>query len=116
MGRIKTSLIKRVTNKLVANHREDFKEDYEENKKLVEKYADIPSKKLRNIIQKVFDILKNFSKKFMQKIGNILEIILSRFQKKKESLNTSGKSDENHKDKDNVGDESENNSSSNQNK
>ena len=50
MGRIKTQLIKRVTNKIVAEHRQDFKEDYEENKKIVEKYADIPSKKLRNII------------------------------------------------------------------
>lgn len=50
MGRIKTQLIKRITNKLVAEHRQDFKEDYEENKKIVEKYADIPSKKLRNVI------------------------------------------------------------------
>lgn len=50
MGRIKTTLIKRVTNKLVVEHRPDFKKDYEENKKIVEKYADIPSKKLRNII------------------------------------------------------------------
>jgi small subunit ribosomal protein S17e len=50
MGRIKTMRIKRVTNKLVAEHRKDFKEDFVENKKLVEKYADIPSKKLRNII------------------------------------------------------------------
>ena len=50
MGRIKTKLIKRITNKLVAEHRQDFKQDYEENKKIVEKYADIPSKKLRNVI------------------------------------------------------------------
>ena len=50
MGRIKTQLIKRITNKLVAEHREEFKEDFEENKKLVEQFADIPSKKLRNTI------------------------------------------------------------------
>lgn len=50
MGRIKTSLIKRTTNKLVAEHAADFSKDFEENKKLVEEYADIPSKKIRNVI------------------------------------------------------------------
>ena len=48
MGRIKTQLIKRVTNKLVKEHREEFKKEFEDNKKLVEEFADIPSKKLRN--------------------------------------------------------------------
>lgn len=50
MGRIKTKLIKRVTLKLVKEHRDQFKEDFETNKELVEKFAEIPSKKLRNII------------------------------------------------------------------
>ena len=50
MGRIKTQLIKRVTLKLVKEHRDEFKKDFEANKELAEKYADIPSKKLRNII------------------------------------------------------------------
>ena len=50
MGRIKTQLIKRVTNKLVKEHREEFKKDFEENKKVVEEFAIIPSKKLRNSI------------------------------------------------------------------
>ena len=50
VGRIKTKLIKRVTLKLVKEHRDQFKEDFETNKGLVEKFAEIPSKKLRNII------------------------------------------------------------------
>ncbi|MBU4284432.1 MAG: 30S ribosomal protein S17e [Nanoarchaeota archaeon] len=50
MGRIKTKLIKGVTNKLVDRHRQDFKENFEENKKLVSRFADISSTKIRNII------------------------------------------------------------------
>ncbi|MBW2993661.1 30S ribosomal protein S17e [Candidatus Woesearchaeota archaeon] len=50
MGRIKTMMIKRITNNLVAEHRDDFKKTFEENKQIVEQFADIPSKKLRNII------------------------------------------------------------------
>ena len=50
MGRIKTKLVKGVTNKLVDRHRQDFKENFEENKKLVSKFADISSIKIRNVI------------------------------------------------------------------
>ncbi|MEA3430613.1 MAG: 30S ribosomal protein S17e [Nanoarchaeota archaeon] len=50
MGRIKTMLIKRVTNDLVSEHRSEFKDSFEENKKLVTKFAKFPSKKLRNVI------------------------------------------------------------------
>ncbi|PLW79841.1 30S ribosomal protein S17e [Candidatus Woesearchaeota archaeon] len=50
MGRIKTALIKRVTNELVEKHKDSFTKDYEENKAIVENFADIPSKKLKNII------------------------------------------------------------------
>ena len=50
MGRIKTKLIKGVTNKLVDLHRQDFKENFNENKKLVSKFADIRSTKIRNVI------------------------------------------------------------------
>ena len=50
MGRIKTALIKRVTNELVDLHRDSFTKNYEENKKIVGNFADIPSKKLKNII------------------------------------------------------------------
>ena len=50
MGRIKTMLVKRVTNDLVDAHRSSFKKDFDENKKIVSSFADIPSKKLRNMI------------------------------------------------------------------
>ena len=50
MGRIKTQLIKRVSNKLIQEHGNDFKKDFKENKEIVSKLADIPSKKIRNII------------------------------------------------------------------
>lgn len=50
MGRIKLQLIKRTTNKLMKAHKQDFKENFEENKKLVDKYTDNPNKKLRNIV------------------------------------------------------------------
>ncbi len=50
MGRIKTSLIKRITWELVDKYRKDFKTDFESNKPLVDKRADIKSKKIRNTI------------------------------------------------------------------
>lgn len=50
MGRIKTKLVKRITFKLFERHKEEFKPDFEANKTMVTKYADIPGKKIRNII------------------------------------------------------------------
>jgi small subunit ribosomal protein S17e len=50
MGRIKTQLIKRISNKLIKEHRNEFKKDFKENKEIVAKLADIQSKKIRNII------------------------------------------------------------------
>ncbi|MFH1399691.1 MAG: 30S ribosomal protein S17e [Candidatus Woesearchaeota archaeon] len=50
MGRIKTKLTKRVTNKLVNEHREKFSGSFDKNKEVVGSLADIQSKKLRNII------------------------------------------------------------------
>jgi len=50
MGRIKTQLVKRTTLELVKRHKEEFKQSFEENKPLIRKFADIPNKKLRNII------------------------------------------------------------------
>ncbi len=50
MGRIKTQLIKRVSNELISAHRTELKEDFEDNKEIVAKLTDITSKKLRNSI------------------------------------------------------------------
>ena len=50
MGRIKTTMIKRVGNKLVASHRSQFAQSFDENKQILPKFVDIPSKKLRNVL------------------------------------------------------------------
>jgi len=50
MGRIKTKLIKRVTRELMVKYGTNFKKDFDENKKLVSKLADVPSLKMRNVI------------------------------------------------------------------
>ncbi len=48
MGRIKTQLIKRTTNQLLAKHPEKFSENFVENKELVNKFLSVHSTKLRN--------------------------------------------------------------------
>lgn len=50
MGRIKTKLVKRVTHKLIEEHGDEFTEDFDKNKVLVEKFTDVQSNKLRNIV------------------------------------------------------------------
>ena len=43
-------MIKRVTLKLFRDHPDKFKDNFAENKKVVEEMVDVRSKKLRNII------------------------------------------------------------------
>lgn len=50
MGRIKTKLIKRMTLGLYKEFRDKFKKTFKENKEIVEKLADFPSKKMRNVV------------------------------------------------------------------
>lgn len=50
MGRIKTQLIKRVSQDLFNENKDQVKKTFDENKVIVQKLADVPSKKLRNII------------------------------------------------------------------
>lgn len=50
MGRIKTQLIKRVSHELFNANKAKIKKNFEENKLIVQQLADVPSKKLRNII------------------------------------------------------------------
>ena len=50
MGRIKTMLVKRVTNQLMDEHAEAFTTDFEKNKAIVEQHANMPSKKIRNVV------------------------------------------------------------------
>ena len=50
MGRIKTTLIKRKTKELLAAHGEKFTSDFDQNKKIIDKYTIVQSKKIRNVI------------------------------------------------------------------
>jgi len=50
MGRIKTSLIKRVTFDLIRQHKEKLKDDFEYNKLAVNQLTTVQSFKLRNKI------------------------------------------------------------------
>ena len=50
MGRIKTLLVKRVAKRLFKDHSEELSEKFDKNKEIVEKYTNVSSKKIRNII------------------------------------------------------------------
>lgn len=50
MGRIKTLLSKRIAKKLVKVHGDEFTSEFSKNKGLVEKYTNVASAKMRNII------------------------------------------------------------------
>jgi len=50
MGRIKTQLIKRVAGDLFDKHKNELKDNFEENKQIVGQVTDVQSKKLRNNI------------------------------------------------------------------
>lgn len=50
MGRIKTKLVKRLTNDLIKQHNDKLKKNFDENKVIVESYLDTNSKKIRNIV------------------------------------------------------------------
>ena len=50
MGRIKTRLIKRVTDQLLSKYPGQFSEDFSENKLLVAKHVTVFSTKLRNMV------------------------------------------------------------------
>jgi small subunit ribosomal protein S17e len=50
MGRIKTRLVKRITNDLIKNYRQDLKNDFKDQKKFVSDHVTVTSKKVRNVI------------------------------------------------------------------
>ena len=50
MGRIKTQQIKRISFELIRQHKDEFKKDFDENKTLIDGFAEIYSRKLRNMI------------------------------------------------------------------
>lgn len=66
MGRIKTQLTKRITTQLLRGHGEEFSEDFEHNKKIIPKYVELPSKKIRNTIAGYISRIKKMG--YMEKI------------------------------------------------
>lgn len=50
MGRIKTLLIKRIAEKLIKGHGQEFTSEFGKNKELVNRYTTVSSIKLRNSI------------------------------------------------------------------
>ena len=48
MGRVKSTFVKASATKIYEKGSEEFTDNFEKNKGIVEKYAIIPSKKLRN--------------------------------------------------------------------
>jgi len=50
MGKVRTLLIKNVSKDLISIYPDVFTTDFEENKKLLDKYLEIDSKHLRNRI------------------------------------------------------------------
>jgi small subunit ribosomal protein S17e len=50
MGRIKTQMIKRLGGEIFDKHQSMLKEDFNENKLIIQQVTDITSKKLRNVI------------------------------------------------------------------
>jgi len=62
MGRIKTQMIKRTTKEIMHKHKDKIKDNFEENKKVVEETSDVSSKKLRNVIAGYMTRLKKHDK------------------------------------------------------
>jgi small subunit ribosomal protein S17e len=50
MGRIRTGFVKRQAEKLMRTYLIQFSSKFESNKKKVNELADVPTKKLRNLI------------------------------------------------------------------
>lgn len=50
MGRIKTQMIKRLAFKMVAKHNAELKDNFNDNKKIVQDFMTASSKKVRNSV------------------------------------------------------------------
>ncbi len=50
MGRIKTKLVKHISNEIFQEYKDKLKKTFEENKLVVAKLVNFPSKKLRNVV------------------------------------------------------------------
>jgi len=60
MGKVRTVLIKNISKELVNTYPDVFTTDFDENKKLLDKYLEVDSKHLRNRISGyIVSLLKN---------------------------------------------------------
>lgn len=50
MGRIRTGFVKRAADKILKDNKDQFSSNFDKNKIKVTEFAEIPSKKLRNLI------------------------------------------------------------------
>ena len=62
MGRIKTMQIKRISKRLLREHRKEITTDFQKNKKIIEQWVEIPSKKMRNVVAGYLTKLKKQEK------------------------------------------------------
>jgi small subunit ribosomal protein S17e len=50
MGRIKSTFVKTSAKKIYTKGKDEFTTDFDKNKSVVDKYATIPSKRLKNAV------------------------------------------------------------------
>jgi small subunit ribosomal protein S17e len=63
MSRIRTKFIKSTTRKIWRENSEKFTKNFGENKKILDSIADVPSKKLRNMIAGYLGFMKRREEK-----------------------------------------------------
>ena len=61
MGRIKTSFVKRLGKDLYEAHGDKFTDNFDKNKKVLDEFIEVKSKKLRNILAGYMTNLKKQS-------------------------------------------------------
>lgn len=61
MGRIRTKLVKRNSKEIIEKYPDLFTSDFDNNKKSIDKVAEIRSKKLKNLILGYISKLKKIS-------------------------------------------------------
>jgi small subunit ribosomal protein S17e len=60
MGKVRTILIKNISKELIEKYPDVFTQDFDKNKKLLDKYLEVDSKHLRNRISGyIINLLKN---------------------------------------------------------
>jgi len=58
MGRIKSTFVKTSARKIYSKNQNEFTADFNKNKEILERYAKIPSKRLKNTISGYITRLK----------------------------------------------------------